>query len=297
LGQYQQTIDCYEKALGYAREISDRHNEGVWLGGLGNCYGELGETQRGIEFHEQALKISREFGNRKNESADLGNLGVCYGNLGETQRAIDFCEQALEIKREIGDRRGETNHLDNLGRIFTDEDNFDKAIENLKQAIRIADDIGYLQSRNEARYNLSLALFFTNNLPYANELLKQARKCPFPPQNHHIGALQGLIYIFNKDFKAASEALAIALSETESILQKTKSNYRVLDCKGLSLSGLAVCHKSTDYAKKAKQCYQKSRSINKDKGYVKRELRLFDKLLEMDEDGILKEMRSFVAGE
>ena len=153
-----------------------------------------------------------------------------------------------------------------------------------------------MQFRNVARYTLSMALFYTSDLQSANKLLSEARECSYLPNNHNIAALQGLIYIFQKDVISACEAFSNAVPEADTLLQKTEFNYTALDCKALSLCGLAVCKKSSDYVKKAKQCYKDARSSNKDKGYVKRVLRLFDKLSEMDEEGILKDVHSFVAG-
>jgi len=336
MGQIQQAIACYEKALEYAREKNDQSGEGSWLGGLGICYSELGETRRAIDFVEQALEIARETGDLISEANQLGNLGNRYSDLGETHRAIEFHEQALEINREIGDRLGEAINLGNLGQdysflgetqraikyyelsikiareinspsietfiltdigaIFIDEDKFNKAEENLRRAIQIADDIEYVQLGNVARHYLSLALFYTKDLPNANKLLIKARGCSYPKNNHNIAALQGLVYIYEKDVSRANEAFSTAIGEADAMLQKTESNYTALDCKALSLCGLAICQKSGDYVKEAAQCYTKARSINKDKGYIKRVLRLFDKLLEMDEDGILKGVRSIVAG-
>lgn len=335
MGQIHQAIACYEKALEYAREKKSRDEGAAWLGGLGSCYGLLGDTRGAIDFIEQALEIYRKSGYRRGEAINLANLGNRYDELGETLRAIEFYEQALEIDLEIGDQHCEALHLGNLGEaysnlgetqraieyfeksikiareicytadeafnlicigeVFIYEDKFNQAKENLHLAIRIADDIEDIQGRNEARYYLSLALFYTNDLADANKLLKEARGCDYPQNNHDIAALQGLVYIHEREVSKASEAFSTAIREADAMLQKAESNFRALDCKALSLCGLALCQNSGDYAKKAAQCYTKSRLINKDKGYVKRLLRLFDKLSEMDEKVILKDVRSIVS--
>ncbi len=51
------------------------------------------------------------------------------------------------------------------------------------------------------------------------------------------------------------------------------------------------------YLNEGKQAYPEARKINNDPGYVKRELRLFDELAKMDEEGMLKDLRTVVSGE
>jgi len=114
VGQVRNAIESYEEALGLARELKQRGDEGAWLGNLGLCYAALGETERAIECHEQALVIAREVGNRKGEGSQLGNLGNRYDDLGETERAKEYYEQALAIAREIGDKLREELWLRNL---------------------------------------------------------------------------------------------------------------------------------------------------------------------------------------
>ncbi len=139
-----------ERALAIARQLDDKHNEGVILGNLGLAYSALGEVRRAIEHYEQALAISREIGDRRGEGADLGNLGNAYSALGEVRRAIEHYEQALAIAREIGDRRGEGAHLGNLGLAYSALGEVRRAIEHYEQALAIAREIG--DRRNEGAW-------------------------------------------------------------------------------------------------------------------------------------------------
>ena len=58
-------------------------------------------------------------------------------------------------------------------------------------------------------------------------------------------------------------------------------NYQTLDSEGLSLCGLALCKKDNHFLEEARQAYAEARKINSDEGYVKRLLRLLDKLAEV----------------
>ncbi len=107
----------------------------------------------------------------------------------------------------------------------------------------------------------------------------------------------GVVYLCERNLTAAAEAFLTAAREAENFIQRSKNNYDALDTKGLSLCGLAISEKDSNRVKQAKQTYKKARTINRDKGDIKRVLRFFDKLAENDEDGILKGVRVAVSGE
>jgi tetratricopeptide (TPR) repeat protein len=56
----------------------DRRDEGVWLGNLGSAYRDLGEVDQAIEYYERALAIARKIGDRQGEAIRSWNLGLLY---------------------------------------------------------------------------------------------------------------------------------------------------------------------------------------------------------------------------
>lgn len=295
LGQTLRAIDYYEQALKIDRKIVFRQGEAVRLGNLGNCYFDLGQTHRAIDYYEQALKIDREIGDRQGEAGDLGNLGICFADLGETDRAIEYCEQALVIAREIGARSTECIMLTNIGDVLVDRDKLDEAVVHYNQAINIADEIGNVQIQNFARHGLALARLYSGNLPEARSTIEEARKYNFPTNNHNVQALLGLILLRQGLHKQAHEAFSAAINEADTLLGHAEKNYKALDCKALSLCGLALCEKKIIHAAEAIKTYQAARTINKDAGYVKRILRLLDELAKEDKEGILLKVRSAIS--
>jgi tetratricopeptide (TPR) repeat protein len=97
----------HEQHLAIAREIGDRHGEGIALGNLGITWNDLGERRKAIVYLEQRLAIAREIGHREDECGGLANLGLAWKALGAPHKAIEYFEHALAIAREIGDRRSE----------------------------------------------------------------------------------------------------------------------------------------------------------------------------------------------
>jgi tetratricopeptide (TPR) repeat protein len=295
MGQYREAISCCKQALNIAWERKDREGEGVWLGNLGLCYSDLGQTLRAIDYYRQALKIDLEIGYRQGEASDLGNLGTCFADLGETGRAIEYYEQALVIAREIGARSQESNTLTNIGDVLVDQDKWDEAARYFNESIQIADEIGDVREQNVARYGLALARLYSGNLPGARSTIEEARKYNFPTNNHNVQALLGLILLRQGLHKQAHEAFNAAINEADTLLGHAEKNYKALDCKALSLCGLALCEKKIIHAAEAIKTYQAARAINKDAGYVKRVLRLLDELAKEDEEGILLKVRSAIS--
>jgi CHAT domain-containing protein len=70
--------------LALAREIHDRHSQGIALGNLGLSYINLEDYARAIEYHQQNLALTQEIQDRQGEGEALRNLGFALlksGNL------------------------------------------------------------------------------------------------------------------------------------------------------------------------------------------------------------------------
>lgn len=153
IGEYQDAISSYEKAITLARERDDSWSEGVWVGNLGNCFYELGETGRAIDHYEHALAIGHEVGIPRERAINLCRLGLCYADLGQIERAIKYYQQALDIYSQKGnsDPRVEAITHGNLGICFAALGESDRAIEHYRKVVVIAQRIG---ARDTAAVNL-----------------------------------------------------------------------------------------------------------------------------------------------
>ncbi len=295
IGDIQHALKCYQQALDIALEIGDRRNEGNWLGCLGNSYSYLGDTHRAIDYNTQALKIAREIGDRRNEIIWLINVGAGYHDLGEIPLASDHYRQSLQIAKEIDDPLGIMANITNLGTVYIEQGKFDEAKKEFYQAIDIADRIENMQFRNEARYFLALTFFYTNDFLQASKVLKEAQSLQYPPTEHVEWVLRGLISISQGDRQGAQEAFTKGLTETEAMIKRSELNYKALYSRGFSLCGLVLLKKEQDLLEEAKNTYRQACAINKDPGYIRGILRLFDKLAEHDADQMLQEVRNIIS--
>ena len=278
------------------REIGGWQGEGVDLGNLGSAYRDLGQVQKGIDYYEQALVIAQEIGDRRNEGVWLGNLGNAYKNLGQVDTAKEYYGKALEIAQEIGYRYLEALELVHTGDIFSDIGEFDNAGKLYNQAITIADEIKNVQPQNEARCGLAQSQLLSGDLENARSTAESARRYDYPPNNHNILALMGVIVLRQGDRAPAHEAFEAAVEASDILLGHSDTNYGALDAKGLSLCGLALCEGKRTYIEEAIHAYTKARSITRAPGIVGRALRLFDELARTDTQGLLEGVREVAGG-
>ena len=174
LGQAEKAIEYHEHALEISRETGDQRGEGTHLGNLGSAYSDLGQVEKAIEYYEHALEISREIGDRRNEGVWLGNLGSVYNVLGQVEKAIEYYKHALEISREIEDQRGEGTHLGNLGSIFSTLGQVEKAIEYYKHALEISREIGDKRGESADLGNLGSSYVTLGQIEKAIEYYEHA---------------------------------------------------------------------------------------------------------------------------
>ncbi len=333
LGQVEKAIEYYEKALAIARKIGNRGGEGNHLGNMGNAYSDLGQVEKAIEYYEKALAIAREIGDRRGEGSHLGNLGIAYNNLGQVEKAIEYYEKALAIAREIGDMRGEGIAFGNLGIAYYNLGQVEKAIEYYEKALAIARKIGYRdleacqlgclgdalicqnhpekamkeydkavsiagetknqQMQNETRYGQALARLICMDLKETRSSIEAARSYEYPPNDHNVLALSGVIALRMGEIKAAKDALVSAIAKTDEMLAKSKNNFSALYAKGLALSGMALCDGEKRCIDEAFSTYKAARMINGYAGVVGRARILFDELSKADTQGVLKDVRAF----
>lgn len=156
LGNREQAVRYFEKALSIAEAEKDPWEKGRVIAFLGRTYADLGQKELAIQYYEEALKIRREGGNREGEGWTLDDLSLVYDDLGQFEQALKYGEQALEIRREIGDRRGEGRTLNTLGRVYDSIGQRLRALEYFQEALHILREVGDRGGEGAALNNLGL---------------------------------------------------------------------------------------------------------------------------------------------
>jgi CHAT domain-containing protein/Tfp pilus assembly protein PilF len=135
LGEQQNALDYYNRALLLCRALRDSRTEAITLNNIGAVYDTQGDKQAALDYFNQALLLYRQVKDNKNEAATLNNIGLLYKGLGENQKALDYFDQALALTREAKDVRGEAATLNSIGGVYSSLDQKQKALDYFNQAV------------------------------------------------------------------------------------------------------------------------------------------------------------------
>jgi len=149
-----QSLEKFQQALALFRSMGYREREARTLNDLGLVSSILGQSQQSLSYYQRALEVTRELGDsieerfrqREIEAATLNNIGVVYGKIGQPQQALNYYQQSLPLLREVGDRRGETIALNSIGVLYSSIGQPQLALNYYQQALPITREEGQAQS-------------------------------------------------------------------------------------------------------------------------------------------------------
>ncbi|XP_066265742.1 uncharacterized protein [Branchiostoma lanceolatum] len=100
-------IQYYEQYLALARQLMDRHEEGVAYNRLGRAHYEMGEYETALEWYQKDLKMSQDDGDKKEQIAAHICVGNTYRLLGKLDQATSHFNTALQMAQQTGDQHGQ----------------------------------------------------------------------------------------------------------------------------------------------------------------------------------------------
>ena len=142
LGEPQQAIEAYGRAMRASRASGDQATEATHLRGVGTAYQQLGDIERALFYYQQSLDLSSETGNVEGETASLGCLGRAHSQLGGHRRAIGYFQRAVTLAREAGDRHAEGTWLGELATCYAELGDAHRAVKTSTQALAIVRETG-----------------------------------------------------------------------------------------------------------------------------------------------------------
>jgi tetratricopeptide (TPR) repeat protein len=174
-GQYErfhEAINCFEQALGIARQLGDRDTEERIQNNLGLAYAGQGRYQDAIRCFRRSLWILRQVGDRHGEGESLNNLAEMYAKQHRYAEAIRCYRRSLAIFEQLGDQ--EAKALNNLGLVYHKQGRHREAIECFERALPICRHLGDRWEEAAALWRLGMAIAVTRNPDAARPLWTQA---------------------------------------------------------------------------------------------------------------------------
>lgn len=158
LGEYQQAVDYFERALEVAQDSGNRSGEGSVFGNLGRVFSEVGEYQQAIDFYHQSLIIFQELEDKGNQLLALGSLGIAYKNIGDYSKAKNCYEEAKTLAIGTGDLRSQGKLAGNLGILFAIIGDLDQAVRYFEEDLAIAEKLEDTRGIGQTLLNLGNVL-------------------------------------------------------------------------------------------------------------------------------------------
>jgi len=288
-GHYRTLIGMHERIH---EQITDPALDAAHLGSLGLCHFSLGEYRQAIGLHTQALAIARDIGNRHVEGVVLTNLGECHRSLGEYRQAIGLHTQALAIARDIGDRYGEANALGYLGQAWLASGDARQAVTLLGQAVAIADTTSDMEPAVMARAGLARAYLQLGDPATALLTVAQGAELAYPPGKPAMRLLEGLALLELNRAEDGVRAFGDAVAAADALLVLAGSNIDALQARALALSGFAAAVGDPGRAAEAGRALARAQAVTSAAGVAADTRRLLGQIARHDRAGILAEVRA-----
>ena len=135
-GEYQKSIDAYERVLEISSESIDIYYN------LGNAYQSLGEMDKSIKCYKKLIK------NKPDDSSAIYQIGVSYYYLGEYAESIKYLEKLEELFADNPD------YLSLIGMANYSAGNYIKGKNLINKAISLYIDDGKNFKAKEVNYLL-----------------------------------------------------------------------------------------------------------------------------------------------
>jgi tetratricopeptide (TPR) repeat protein len=137
LGNNQEAITFYERALALRREIGDKKGESSSLASMAGVISSLGDKQTALAYFEQVLDLRRSIGYKRGEAMTNADIGVIWSGFGDRQKALIHYHLQYDLYVEIDDKHGVANALNNIAFIYSVMGNLDKALAYYQQSLEL----------------------------------------------------------------------------------------------------------------------------------------------------------------
>ncbi|UCC41516.1 MAG: CHAT domain-containing protein [Candidatus Aminicenantes bacterium] len=161
-GDYEESIDSFEKSLELARKNNDKEAEINSLIKLGLLRWNTGYISKSIKAYEEALSIAKkaQIDQKKNEVSDYIHIYEFYRDAKAARREEDYkksienFEKAIELARKIESEEHELRCLIELSVVHILLHEIDKLFSLNKDALEIARRIRHRQEQGRCLFNI-----------------------------------------------------------------------------------------------------------------------------------------------
>lgn len=139
MGNLQEAMDCYLKALHLSEEQGNRAHVSVMRSNIGEIYARMGNYQRAIEHYQESYRIDCEINHiDASDGMTLTYMAEAYLQLNEPFLALDYARRGLDLAQPERFWVGIARALTVLGQIYHQMQDTQQAIAYFEQALEAA---------------------------------------------------------------------------------------------------------------------------------------------------------------
>jgi CHAT domain-containing protein/uncharacterized protein HemY len=167
-GNFQKSLEQYQKALIEYRRQGDRLGESIALTGIGSAQIGLWQESQSLENLQQALVIQQSQQTSSTSAEDRMlylkaegetryQLGKAYIGLEQYAKALPLLEESLAIRKRVKDSYREGKTLATIGIIFVKKFDFQKSLQYFEPALELSRAAGNRAAEAQNLFYLATA--------------------------------------------------------------------------------------------------------------------------------------------
>jgi len=244
-GDYEKSIELFNKALSLARKNNDKEIEVEALIKIGILCWNLGDLEESFNNHRKAFSLAEKakFAKKKEEINNFLQIRVLYKTgkdsreKGEYQKSIENFEKAISLAKKIKSEDYELKCLRQLGVTYSELNDFNKLFSLNLEALEIARRLKHKKEEGRCLYNIGLYYGTIDNYSQALTNYEKAREIAkiLKDPDDESDCLTNIsdIYIQTGDYEKALEYLEEVLEIDK---QLGKDDYTAKDLNNIGVT-------------------------------------------------------------
>src|SRR5919202_1624193 len=139
--KYDSSLNCFQEALGIARQLSNRTAEANILWNIGRS-SQNWDYEEAIAHYQKSQELYQQLGKEKDVADSWYSIGVCYRQWGKYSEALDAAQQDLALRQQLDDRPNIAAAYYQLGKIYQNWGKYEEAIAHHKQSRELYQQLG-----------------------------------------------------------------------------------------------------------------------------------------------------------
>jgi tetratricopeptide (TPR) repeat protein len=151
--KYDLSLNCFQKALGIARQFNNQKEEANILWNIGISYQNWEKYEEAIDYYQQIRELYQQLGKEKYVAGSWLWMSFCYRQWRKYEQALYAQQQCLALGQKLNHRYIIAYAYGQLGGIYQAVEKYEEAIEYYERSRKLFQELG----KEKEVANLSLS--------------------------------------------------------------------------------------------------------------------------------------------